>query len=98
MHPKDIVRLMNNVQENCSSTDELFTQEVFDKVLNAYSNASWNEMSEELILKYNSEDIKTIKAVFNNIKVPFNRKILNKRIEQLSLIDSNVDKLLKNIN
>lgn len=95
MHPRDIVRLMNNVQENCSSTDELFTQEAFDKALKAYSKASWNEMSEELILKYNSEDIKTIKAVFNNIKVPFNLKILNERIDQLSHIDSNVDKLLK---
>lgn len=86
MHPRDIVRLMNNVQRQCNDESK-FTQEMFDRAMKDYSSASWTEITEGLSLKYSSEDIQIIKRLLTNVEVPFSYQYLMRRIEELSKMD-----------
>lgn len=90
IHPRDIVRLMNQVllQHN---TETKFTQEMFDRAMKDYSARSWIEITEEMSLKYRAVDIAAIKSILTNIEVPFTFSYLSKRINQLKEMDETID-------
>jgi hypothetical protein len=86
MHPRDIVRLMNQVLRQCDNETK-FTQEMFDRALKGYSSASWTEIVEGLCLKYTSQELAVIKQILTNIEVPFDFTTLSEKIKRLCEID-----------
>ena len=80
--PRDIVRMLTLAKESAGDSDA-FTQDIFDAIMRTYSQRSWNEISEELSLIYDSDDLKAIKKLFANIGVPFTLKELTARLEEL---------------
>lgn len=80
--PRDIVRMLTLAKESSGDSD-IFTQDIFDTIMRTYSQRSWNEISEELSLIYDSNDLKAIKKLFTNIGVPFTLNELRSRLEQL---------------
>lgn len=94
MHPRDIVRLMNQLllQHNAETK---FTQEMFDRAMKDYSAKSWLEITEEMRLKYRTEDIAAIKSILTNVEVPFTFSYLNQRINQLKEMDEKIDDFSK---
>lgn len=82
--PRDVIRMMIYAQSNCKDSVEKINQEVFDRAIQEYSNRVWNEVSEELSLKYSQDDIKAIKRILTGIEVPFSYKMFSLRIEELS--------------
>lgn len=94
--PRDIIRMMKFVQDQCSSTSTKFTQEMFDKAMQQYSERAWGEISEELALAYTDKnDLIAIKKFFTGISVPFTFKELNTRVEELSVIYEYIDEFFK---
>lgn len=94
MHPRDIVRLMNKLVEQCD--DELiFTSDLFERSMQAYAVASWTEISEALRLKYPADDLASIKNIFTNIEVPFTYQMILKRINALEDIYPKVKEFAK---
>ena len=83
--PRDIVRMLGLVQLYSYDSDK-FTQEMFDRAMQDYSEKSWNEIVEELRLTYSDMDIKAIKKIFTNIQVPFTYGYLARRIDKLKEI------------
>lgn len=84
--PRDVIRMMRLIQDEWKN-EEVFSQEMFDKAMQKYSEKTWNEIGEELILSYpNERDIQAIKKFFTGIQVPFSYQYLNKRAEELGTI------------
>lgn len=84
--PRDIIRMMRLVQDQWKG-EEVISQEMFDRAMQKYSENTWNEIAEELILSYSDEkDIQAIKKFFTGIQVPFTYSYLNKRAEKLGEI------------
>lgn len=94
--PRDVVRMMKLVQDQYKG-EEKFNQEMFDKAQQEYSRKMWNEVSEELILTYSSEDLKAIKKFFTNISVPFDFSYLKRRVLDLGEIYENVKKFFDKV-
>lgn len=89
LHPRDIVRLMNEVVKQ-SGGESSFTQEVFDRAMRNYSSKSWSEITEGLILKYDAKEIASIKRILTNSEVPFTYSYLLNRMRELGEIDPNI--------
>ena len=84
--PRDIVRMMRLVQDQWEG-EEVISQEMFDRAMQKYSENAWNEIAEELVLKYSDEnDIAAIKKIFTGIEVPFTYNYMNERAENLGQI------------
>ncbi|MCM1303330.1 MAG: hypothetical protein NC305_17435 [Lachnospiraceae bacterium] len=93
--PRDVIRMMRLVQDEWKD-EEFFSQEMFDKAMQRYSEKTWNEIAEELVLSYPDEkDIQAIKKFFTGIKVPFTFQYLNRRAEELGAIYDYVDSFFK---
>ena len=97
LHPRDIVRLMNEVVRQ-SNLETKFTQEAFDRAMRSYSKKSWSEIAEGLILKYHNEDLETIKLILTNCEVPFTYAYLMQRIRSLSEIYPDIEKFYQKNN
>lgn len=82
--PRDVVRMMQYAQEYCDKKTIKINQAVFDRAIQQYSNKMWNEVSEEISLKYSQDDIKAIKKILTGIQVPFNLNSINSRIKELA--------------
>lgn len=84
--PRDVIRMLRLVQDE-SNEEKIITQEMFDRAMQKYSESSWNEISEELVLSYSNEkDIDAIKKFFTGIEVPFTFAYCNKRAKELGEI------------
>lgn len=84
--PRDIIRMMRLVQDQWKD-EVIISQEMFDRAMQKYSENTWNEIAEELVLSYSDEkDIQAIKKFFTGIQVPFTFSYLNKRAEELGAI------------
>lgn len=84
--PRDIARMMRFVQDQWNG-EEIISQEMFDRAMQAYSENTWNEIAEELVLSYPREkDLQAIKKFFTRIEVPFTFSYLNKRAKDLGAI------------
>lgn len=84
--PRDVVRMMQYAQEYCDKKTIKINQAVFDRAIQQYSNKMWNEVSEEISLKYSQDDIKAIKKILTGIQVPFNLNAINSRIKELAAL------------
>lgn len=84
--PRDIIRMLRFVQDE-SRGEEIISQEMFDRAMQKYSESSWNEIAEELVLSYTDvRDIEAIKKFFTGIEVPFTFSYCCKRAEDLGKI------------
>lgn len=84
--PRDVIRMMRLVQDQWNG-EEIISQEMFDRALQKYSENTWNEIAEELVLSYPHEkDMLAIKKFFTGISVPFTFSYLNKRAQELGEI------------
>ncbi len=93
--PRDVIRMLRFVQDEWKN-EAFFSQEMFDKAMQRYSEKTWNEIAEELILSYPDEkDMQAIKKFFTGIKVPFTFQYLNRRAEELGSIYDYVDSFFK---
>ena len=76
--------MMTFAQDYCANETERINQEVFDRAIQKYSNNMWNEVSEEISLKYSKEDIKAIQKILTGIQVPFSFNNINSRMKELA--------------
>lgn len=84
--PRDVIRMMRLVQDQWNGED-IISQEMFDRALQKYSENTWNEIAEELVLSYPHEkDLQAIKKFFTGIEVPFTFAYLNNRAKELGEI------------
>lgn len=86
--PRDIIRMLRLAQEEATIDDDCFTQVMFDRALRKYSERSWNEICEELILYYSADQLKLIKKLFTGIAVPFTYADIQNKIIKLQDIYS----------
>lgn len=82
--PRDVVRMMQFAQEYCDKKTVKVNQEVFERAVQRYSNRMWNEVSEEISLKYSPDDMKAIKKILTGIEVPFDLGYINNRVKILA--------------
>lgn len=82
--PRDVVRMMQFAQNYCDKNAEKVNQEVFERAVQQYSNRMWNEVSEEISLKYSPDDMKAIKKILTGIQVPFDLGYINNRVKILA--------------
>ncbi|CCY10575.1 uncharacterized protein BN789_00314 [Clostridium sp. CAG:81] len=93
--PRDIIRMLLLVQDQCQYGETKINQEKFDRALREYSNLMWNELKEEMALKYSPDDIRAIKRILNGINVPFTFMSLNTRIDTYASMYDYVDAFRK---
>lgn len=82
--PRDVVRMMQFAQDYCDKKAVRINQEVFERAVQQYSNRMWNEVSEEISLKYSPDDMKAIKKILTGIQVPFDLNYINDRVRVLA--------------
>lgn len=78
------LQLNGIAQEFCEKNAIKINQEVFDRAVQQYSNRMWNEVAEEIALKYSPDDMKAIKKILTGIQVPFDLRYIKERIERLA--------------
>ncbi len=93
--PRDVIRMMSAIH-NQIGTAERFTQEVFDKAQQEYSELMWTEIKDELRLTYSEEEVEAIFVLLNRIKMPFSYDSLIERIAQLGRFYPNIPELMDN--
>jgi len=77
--------MMREVQVHIGNSST-FSQEMFDRALQDYSEKSWNEFAEELRLTYSQDDLLAIKKVLTNIELPFSFNYISNRVKELAVI------------
>lgn len=92
--PRDIVRLLGIVQKQFPN-NERFEQYMFEAISKDYSMESWVELTEELLSKFNHNDLGAIKKVLTGFFSPFSKEDFQNRIIQLSSEYSDVDNFSK---
>ncbi|WP_419510030.1 P-loop ATPase, Sll1717 family [Candidatus Allofournierella excrementavium] len=93
--PRDIIRLMLAVHDYIG-TSEKFTQEMFDKAQQDYSELMWTEIKDELRLSYSEDEVNAIFTLLNRITMPFSYDSLTNRIQVLGKFYPNLPRLLDN--
>lgn len=96
--PRDIIRLLLLVQDQCVEDDTIINQEMFDRAMQEYSNKMWNEISEEMSIKYSPDDMKAIKKILTGIQVPFSFNNLVERIDKYGQMFKYVEQFNKKYN
>ena len=93
--PRDIIRLMLAVHDYIG-TAEKFTQEMFDKAQQDYSELMWTEIKDELRLSYSEDEVNAIFTLLYRIAMPFSYDSLTSRIQMLGKFNPNFPTLLDN--
>lgn len=93
--PRDIIRLMLAVHDQTAASEK-FTQEMFDKAQQEYSEKMWTEIKDELRLSYSEDEIDAIFTLLNRITMPFSYDSLIERIQLLGKFYPNIPVLLDN--
>lgn len=91
--PRDVIRMMTAIQ-NQIGTSEKFTQEMFDKAQQDYSDLMWTEIKDELRLSYSEDEVDAIFTLLNRITIPFSFDSLNERIKRLGEFSPDIPELL----
>ena len=92
--PRDMIRLLNLARDQFPEVKG-FTQRVFDGTRKQYSQESWTELAEELIVKYNNKEIAGIQQIFNGYRRTFQYDDLRSHIEKRLKLYPAIDALLK---
>ncbi len=87
--PRDIIRMMLAIHDQHTASTK-FSQELFDKAQQEYSRKMWNEITDELRLTYNEDEIDAIFTLLNRITLPFTYETLQKRIDLQKNIYPNI--------
>ena len=77
--PRDIVRFLTLAHKQ-GGEKEKFEHEMFDSIQYDYSSSSWNELVEELRVRYSGSEINGIQRIFNGFKEFFTYKDFEERI------------------
>lgn len=85
---------MMSAIQNQIGTARRFTQEVFDKAQQEYSELMWTEIKDELRLSYSEDEVNAIFVLLNRITMPFSYDSLVDRITQLGRFYPNIPSLL----
>ena len=93
--PRDIIRLMSAVHDYIGNTEK-FTQEMFDKAQQDYSELMWTEIKDELRLSYSEDEVNAIFNLLNRITMPFSYNSLIERIQKLGYFYPDMPILLDN--
>lgn len=93
--PRDIIRLMLAVHDHIGKAEK-FTQEMFDKAQQDYSELMWTEIKDELRLSYSEDEVNSIFTLLNRITMPFSYDSLTERIQMLGKFYPNIPALLNN--
>jgi Cdc6-like AAA superfamily ATPase len=93
--PRDVIRLLNIAQNQYPKATN-FSHQVFDGIKKSYSGESWTELSEELRAIYREEEIDGIKRLFYGINNPFYYNYLNRHVNTIKEMYTNVELLLSN--
>lgn len=93
--PRDIIRLMLAVHDHIGKAEK-FTQEMFDKAQQEYSELMWTEIKDELRLSYSEDEVNAIFILLNRITIPFSYDSIIKRIGMLQKFYPNLPTLLDN--
>ena len=93
--PRDVIRMMSSIH-NQIGTSERFTQEVFDKAQQEYSELMWTEIKDELRLSFSESEVEAIFVLLNRITMPFSYDSLTQRVKQLGKFYPNMPTLLEN--
>jgi len=94
MKPRDIVRLFDILKTKYGE-DDLFSQKVFEGIREDYAQATWQEVMEELTVKYSNQQLQDIKFLISTLE-KFKLAELEKRIELNSKYRPNISELLQN--
>ena len=94
--PRDIIRLMLAVHDHIGKAEK-FTQEMFDKAQQEYSELMWTEIKDELRLSYSEDEVNAIFTLLNRITMPFSYDSLVNRIAMLEKFYPNMPALLDNL-
>lgn len=93
--PRDIIRLMLTVHDHIGDAKR-FTQEMFDKAQQDYSELMWTEIKDELRLSYSENEVNAIFNLLNRITMPFSYDSLIERIQMLGKFYPDMPTLLDN--
>lgn len=93
--PRDIIRLMLAVHDNIGQSKK-FTQEMFDKAQQDYSELMWTEIKDELRLSYSEDEVNAIFTLLNRITIPFSFDSLIERVQKFEKFYPNFPTLLDN--
>lgn len=93
--PRDIIRLMLSIHDYTEESEK-FTQEMFDKAQQDYSELMWTEIKDELRLSYSEDEVNAIFTLLNRITMPFSYDSLIERIQMLGKFYPNMPTLLDN--
>lgn len=93
--PRDIIRMMSAVHNQVGTADK-FTQEVFDKAQQDYSELLWTEIKDELRLSYSEDEVNAIFTLLNRITMPFSFDSLVERIAKFEKFYPTMPVLLNN--
>lgn len=94
--PRDVIRMMTAIQNQIGTATEKFTQEVFDKAQQEYSELMWTEIKDELRLSHSEEEVNAIFVLLNRITMPFSYDSLVERIALLGKFYPNMSTLIDN--
>lgn len=93
--PRDVIRMMSAVHNQLGAAEK-FTQEVFDKAQQEYSELLWTEIKDELRLSYSEDEVNAIFTLLNRITMPFSFDSLTERVAQFAKFYPNMPALLDN--
>lgn len=93
--PRDVIRMMSAVHNQVGSAGK-FTQEVFDKAQQEYSELLWTEIKDELRLSFSEDEVNAIFILLNRITMPFSFDALINRIAQFGKFYPTMPTLLDN--
>lgn len=91
--PRDVIRMMSAIHNQIGSA-EVFTQEVFDKAQQEYSELMWTEIKDELRLSFSEDEVNAIFSLLNRVSMPFSYTSLSRRIVELGKFDPTMPVLL----
>ena len=91
--PRDVIRMMTAIQNQIGASEK-FTQEMFDKAQQDYSDLMWTEIKDELRLSFSEEEVDAIFTLLNRITIPFSFDSLNERIKRLGDFNPDIPRLL----
>ena len=78
--PRDVVRLLNTLQEFCGES-ETFTEQMFFSIRREYARRAWNEIEEELNATRTKDFIEGVQKILSGIKRPFTVESFVEKIE-----------------
>lgn len=93
--PRDVIRMMLSLQNQIGTTEK-FTQELFDKAQQEYSEMMWTEIKDELRLSFSESEVTAVLTLLNRITMPFSFDSLTERIKLLGQIYTDMPSQIDN--